>query len=67
VTSGNAQPTSPLILPRRGDEAIQDLVKDRHRGCEVEPDERRAIRIERLAGSGMLILLVIRSLGSLKP
>src|SRR5882724_9315205 len=42
---------SPVVLPCRGDETIQDIVEDRHRGCEVEPDELGAVRIEGLAGA----------------
>jgi hypothetical protein len=33
------------------DEAVEDLFKDRHRRCEIEPDELRAVRIKAFAGA----------------
>src|SRR4029077_13010146 len=42
---------SPIVLPRRPNDAVQDLVKDRHRRPKIEPDELRAIRIKGFAGA----------------
>src|SRR6186713_2712489 len=42
---------SPVVLPRCDDDPIQNLVEDRHRGCEIEPDKLRAIGVEGLAGA----------------
>jgi hypothetical protein len=33
------------------DEAVEDLFKDRHRRCKIEPDELRAVRIKGFAGA----------------
>jgi hypothetical protein len=51
ITDTQNQPASPIVLPRRNNDAIQDIVKDRHRRCEVEPDKLRAVWIKRLAGT----------------
>src|ERR1700726_1034325 len=42
---------SPIVLPARPNDAVQDLVKDRHRRPKIEPDKLRAIRIKGFAGA----------------
>src|SRR5215475_13862450 len=53
------------------DEAIEDLLQDRHRRRKIQPNESRAIRIKRLAGAEGNARLIVKELkgraGQLDP